>query len=452
VPKLPPALSNAAPDFIAAANRLTELKTEFQPARMRMVAPGKARVTWQQPELPSDKEPDVWPFIIAHVEENRPLLAEMATALERPEMVFSLDYTKGFNLLLPHLAKQKLAANTFANAVLVDLRNEQPATVFTNLLMCVRIARLNEEPVIVSQLVRAACGHIASTATWEALQAGGGTDAQWQALQNEWQAWNVKHGWLAAWNMERAIGLDVFAQCRANPEAIEQLGGPSLSSASFWDALRNHPDEALERAVSFWARTGWAVWFSFEDERWTLNTHQVWLDGARQAHQADALALPYARMLAAAKPLEYPPRTAMLSQMLLPALSRINNKLATFETIRRLTFTAIALHRYKLKHGQFPESLGALVPVFLAEVPRDFMDGQPLRYRREPDGQFRLWSVGEDFKDDGGDPTPVGAPNTNPFDWLKGKDWVWPQPASEAEVAAYHAELAAKRAPGKPAK
>ena len=29
VPKLPPALSNAAPDFIAAAERLTELKPEF---------------------------------------------------------------------------------------------------------------------------------------------------------------------------------------------------------------------------------------------------------------------------------------------------------------------------------------------------------------------------------------------------------------------------------------
>ena len=106
VPKLPPALSNAAPDFIAAANRLTELKPEWQPSRMRMVAPGKARVAWRQPELPSEKEPDLWPFIIAHVEENRPLLAEMATALERSELVFNLDYTKGFNLLLPHLVAE----------------------------------------------------------------------------------------------------------------------------------------------------------------------------------------------------------------------------------------------------------------------------------------------------------------------------------------------------------
>lgn len=140
----------------------------------------------------------------------------------------------------------------------------------------------------------------------------------------------------------------------------------------------------------------------------------------------------------------------LLSRMLLPALSKVHARFATFETIRRLTFTAIALHRHRLKQGKFPESLGALVPEFLAEVPRDFMDGQPLRYQLQPDGQFRLWSVGEDFKDAGGDPTPVGAQSPNPFDWVKGRDWVWPQPATEAEVAAYHAELAAKRASALP--
>lgn len=450
VPKLPPALSNAAPDFIAAANRLTELKAEWQPARMRMVAPGKARVTWRQAELPSEKEPDIWPFITAHVEENRPLLAEVAAALERPEMVVNLDYTKGFSLLIPHLAKHKAAANALVNAALVDLRNDQRAAAFTNLLAAARLARLNEEPILISQLVRAACGHIAFAATWEVLQSPGWTDMQLQVLQAEWQAWNTKRGWLTACNMERAIGVDTFAQCRANPETIEQLGSASFSSSSFWDALLNHPDEAVQRAAGFSARVGWAVWFSFEDERWTLRTHQVWMEGARQAHQADAFAGPFGRMQAAAKPLETPPRTAILSQMLLPPLHNIHLKFAKFEAVHRLIYTAIALHRHRLKHGQFPASLGALVPEFLAEVPRDFMDGQPLRYRLEPDGQFRLWSVGEDFKDDGGDATTVGAQSTNPFDWLKGRDWVWPQPATEAEVAAHHAELEAKRVKAAP--
>jgi hypothetical protein len=457
VPKLPPALSNAAPDFIAAANRLTELKPEWQPARMRMVAPGKARVTWRQAELPTEKEPDIWPFITAHVEENRPLLAEMAAALERPEMVFNLDYTKGFNLLLPHLAKHKAASVALVNAALVGLHNEQRAAALTNLLAAVRLVRLNEEPLLISQLVRAAIGYITVAGAWEALQASGWQDGQLRALQSEWEAWDMKRGWLAAMHMERALGSDAFAQCRGNPEMmwmLDSLGLGAMPSShtrsSFFDDLVNNPKQAGERAIVFGITLGWTLWFSYEDERWSMSQHQVWLDGMREAHRRDGFEAIFNRTVVGARQWENPPRTLLLSRMTMPGFANAQKGFARVETFRRLTFTAIALHRHRLKHGQFPASLGALVPEFLAEVPRDFMDGQPLRYRLEPDGQFRLWSVGEDFKDDGGDPTTVGAQSTNPFDWLKGRDWVWPQPASEAEVAAYHAELEAKRVKAAP--
>lgn len=451
VPKLPPAVSNAAPDFIAAANRLTELKAEWQLARMRMVAPGKARVTWRQQELPTEKEPDLWPFIVAHVEDNRPLLAEMAAALGRPEIVFNLDYTKGFNLLLPHVDKHKRAVSVMANATLADLHDEQTASAFTNLLAAVRFVRLNEEPLLISQLVRVACGQIALGATWEGLQSVGWREAELRKLQSEWEGWDMKRGWLAAMHMDRAMGVDTFAQCRGNPEMMRLLngmgaGGPSSSGGSFFDDLINNPGRAGERALGFGVSIGWTLWFSYDDERWALNWHLAWLGGARQAHQSDSIALPFARMDAAAKPFETPPTTHIISRLMLPSLGNMQKNFAHYEAVRRLTVTAIALHRHRLKHGQFPASLGALVPEFLAEVPRDFMDGQPLRYRLEADGQFRLWSVGEDFKDDGGDATTVGAHSTNPFDWLKGRDWIWPQAASEAEVAAYHAELEAKRA------
>jgi hypothetical protein len=449
VPKLPPALSNAAPDFIAAANRLTELKPEFQPQRMLMVAPGKARVTWRQAELPTDKDADIWPIVTAHVEENRDYLAEMTTALERPEMVFNLDYSKGFSLLLPHLGKHKAAATAMATSVLVDLHNEQRAAAFTNLLAATRLARLNEEPVLISQLVRAACGYITVAATWEALQAPGWQDTQLRSLQTQWQAWDVKRGWLAAMNMERALGHWGFAEARSRPAMLDEFGGLGSSSGptpGFFDLLVNDPLKAAGMVVPPARALSWQMWFSYADERWALEKHQVWIDAARRAQAADAFESAQARMAAELNRQGDPAVTMLLSRMLLPALGKVHARFATFETVRRLTFTAIALHRHRLKHGQFPASLGALVPEFLTEMPRDFMDGQLLRYKLQPDGQFLLWSVGEDFKDEGGDPTPVGAQSTNPFDWLKGRDWVWPQAANEAEVAAYHADLAAKRA------
>src|SRR5262249_39741656 len=47
-------------------------------------------------------------------------------------------------------------------------------------------------------------------------------------------------------------------------------------------------------------------------------------------------------------------------------------------TLNDMVITAIAIKRYELQHGKPPPDLAALVPHFLAAVPRDLMDGQPL--------------------------------------------------------------------------
>jgi hypothetical protein len=98
-------------------------------------------------------------------------------------------------------------------------------------------------------------------------------------------------------------------------------------------------------------------------------------------------------------------------------------------TLHQMVIAAVALKRYELRHGQLPLNLASLTPEFLAEPPRDFMNGQSLRYRVNGDGSFSLYSVGEDGRDDGGDPLPAIA-DKNPekaFPWAAGRDWVWPQ-------------------------
>jgi hypothetical protein len=84
------------------------------------------------------------------------------------------------------------------------------------------------------------------------------------------------------------------------------------------------------------------------------------------------------------------------------------------ETTRQLALTALALKRYQLKHGRSPDELAHLVPEFLPAMPRDYMNGNPLIYRRMVEGRFTLYSVGENAKDEeqGGD------------------DLIWPAPES----------------------
>ena len=71
------------------------------------------------------------------------------------------------------------------------------------------------------------------------------------------------------------------------------------------------------------------------------------------------------------------------------------------------------------------------------------MDGKPLRYALNSDGTYVLYSVGDDGKDDGGDASPAAASKSTY--WLQGRDWVWPQPASEAEIKMYYEKEAATR-------
>ena len=112
------------------------------------------------------------------------------------------------------------------------------------------------------------------------------------------------------------------------------------------------------------------------------------------------------------------------------------------EDQRRLAVTAIALKRFQLEHGQWPETLAELSPEFLPSVPIDPYDGKPLKYHSNPDGTFLLYSVGEDGVDDGGDPSPAKHAsffNAPIYDWIQTRDWVWPQPASTAEVQYFYA-------------
>ena len=77
---------------------------------------------------------------------------------------------------------------------------------------------------------------------------------------------------------------------------------------------------------------------------------------------------------------------------------------------------ACALERCRRARGEYPATLAALVPQFIASLPTDLMTDEGLKYQRTDDGRFQLYSVGWNLKDDGG---------INTKDRMAG-DWAWP--------------------------
>ena len=113
------------------------------------------------------------------------------------------------------------------------------------------------------------------------------------------------------------------------------------------------------------------------------------------------------------------------ARMIAPALRSVVKKIAFAQSEIDLARLGCALERYRLAHGDYPESLDALEPQFIAQVPHDIINGQPLHYRLQPDGLFILYSVGWNETDDGGQ---VALTKAGRVDREQG-DLVWQYPA-----------------------
>ena len=120
---------------------------------------------------------------------------------------------------------------------------------------------------------------------------------------------------------------------------------------------------------------------------------------------------------------------SMLGRMFLPGLANTPRKFALAQAAVNLARTAGALERHRLAHGKYPETLDPLAPQFIAKVPHDPIGGQPLHYRPTDDGQFILYSVGWNEKDNGGIVSltkggSVDVDKRGSVDVDSG-DWVW---------------------------
>jgi hypothetical protein len=72
-------------------------------------------------------------------------------------------------------------------------------------------------------------------------------------------------------------------------------------------------------------------------------------------------------------------------------------------TFVNLARTALAVERFRGTHGRLPERLEELVPEWQDEVPADYWNnGKPLSYRVREDGEYVVYSYGENRRDNGG--------------------------------------------------
>lgn len=456
----PPALPDEnSVDSVQTAFSIIGSSTENIPDAMVMVAPGRAFAAWQQADVRGWNFTNSWDEFAASVEVNRPAVQLLHQVLDHPKLDFQLDYKKGAQMLLPHLAPMRRSAQILDTSAIYELHVGDTAAATTNILTLLAIVQRDvRDELLISHLVRIAITTIAVSPTWELLQATNVTDVQLAAVQSSWQQLNFLKDAENAFEIERITSDVTIERSRSSHEEFEKIfppmtfgssfGGSSSGSSGWADVLENFtasPRAAIGEAM-------WRSSWSYSAELHVLRDNQVILESLRamQTNQTQFYKTNYDAMSSRLSTLGYTNTGgAFFSALRIPdfrvyfrdgGLSSSIRRTLQIETARRVVVTAIALKRFQLRHGVWPQTLNELTPEFIASVPIDPFDGKPLKYHPNPDGTYLLYSVGEDGADDGGDATPTKSSfsGSTGWYWLRARDWVWPQPATPAEMQYFY--------------
>jgi hypothetical protein len=462
---IPPPVSpeqNSAPIFLKAAS-LLDTDTNWNvlgsnpPPAMLMVLPGKAMVESAQPDIHTRDGENSWEEIEAALAENREALKLLSKIPDYSKLDFNLNYKDGVDKIkILQLAPLKRSAQKLSAAAMDDLhRGDTASAVKSVSAMLALVNGASNDRVVISELVRIAIAAIAMPVTWEILQTTNVTNEQLVTLQRDWMSLEFIRGDENALAMERVISRITITKWRDS----------SFELQNYFDRLENFEDtEQKDTAVDkFKIRIKvlmWRYWWSYPDELRLLKADQAVLETVRsvetnysfltaQRQQEDKLKKLFTTTNDEETVWFSDPKEMDMHYMLSASargLSAVFGKVMRIEAAKQIIVTAIALKRYQLKHGNYPMDLNSLVPEFFPTVPLDPVDGEPLRYRKNTDGTFLLYSVGENGVDDGGDPSLEKGVESSNYYWQNphALDWVWPQPATEEEIQAYYKKLSAK--------
>jgi hypothetical protein len=345
-------------------------------------------------------------------------IEELQLAMQLPDSRFPISYDMEppAAILLPHLADLKHTAQVSQLRALAELQNGQSDKALADVKLILRLSdSISNEPILISHLVRIAVVNLALQPVWEGLVAHQWSDPQLGELDEVLAKVDLLADYHTAMRGELMLcQIGDIEYLRHYPERISDLTGQGDSSSriqrSFWHPI---PDGWFYQNELHCARAMLDHYLPMAD----VSGHRVRPNEVQMANSAVSSDLGHLT------PYNF------FARLLLPALGAAVKKSAFGQESVDLARVAIALERYRLGRGAYPESLDALTPQFMAKLPHDIITGELLHYRRTADGQYVIYSVGWNGRDDGG-VVVLNKVSSTRVDIDEG-DWVWSSSASK---------------------
>ena len=333
------------------------------------------------------------------VDRNGAALALVERAAGMPRCAFPVDWNGApYAALYPHFAQLSKCAHLLAaKAILLARAGEAEAALQTCSAAFAVSESLASEATVLSQLVRygligAAYNSLAST-----LYDSHPSPALCMRLSEDLARIDVRPGFIAAVEGERAAGLstfDIIRNSRDPYRLLKTLGGEEGQAPS---ALTKPPPlyrRFLSPGVRFVSAVDELTYLRFMNKAVQL-APLPYRDSRQQfaslEHEVDHLP-------------GFPPR--VVTGILLPDYSRMPLRRDAAAARLGLAQVALQLKAYRATHSAYPQSLSVLEQALAKPLPQDPFSARSFVYRRQGQG-FLLYSWGPNLQDDRGVP-PIG--------------------------------------------
>jgi hypothetical protein len=298
---------------------------------------------------------------------------------------FPTTFADGLAMLLPHVQRSRIASQLLALESAVNMHHgQQDAAVESVLAMFAAARSLEQEPILISQLVRMALdGKAREQLAW-LLSVTSLDDDQLARFDADLAASDYQKSLHRGLLGERAFGIQLFADpAKLGPEA-NSVG----TIPQFTLGLTRASDETLYLQIMAQA-------IGAADNTGPARTQTI--------ADADAMVKQLAGQTGAK--LRFP-----ITLLMVPALSSFVDAVSRNEAHRDATRLAVAIARFRDKQGVLPSTLDELVPRFIDSLPIDPYSGKSLLYLNADANEYVVYSVGNNGLDDGGSSEPENQP------------------------------------------
>lgn len=335
----------------------------------------------------------------------------MREALRRPYARIDGDYSQPMTIAIPNFMMMRNVDQTLAQRAHCYLLLGEPdkalreLTLFHDLCRVLEGAPTGKPMTLVAAMINVAVCGLYVNAIADGLQMNAWREAQLVELQRQLAEIRLTPIMPAAFQCEQIFSARTL-ETLSRAELVKLLSPTSDSHKSAFRLIKYAPSGWIYQNMVSHARLGRPFYDAFDVTNQTVSPR--YLDESARAIQ---------------EAVDHNFRHNFLTSLAMPNFVKAIQTFARNQTAANQAAVACALERYRLAHGEYPETLNALTPQFIIKVPQDAV-GQPLKYCRTDGGKFSLYSVGWNETDESGETVWIkDAPLR--VDVAKG-DWVWP--------------------------